>query len=417
MNLQINPVSLRGTVKAIPSKSQAHRLLILAALADRPTELGLTLESGDVERTISCLQAMSAGISRSGGAVTVTPLSGKVHKPLLHCGESGSTLRFLLPVAAAVCGGGSFSGEGRLPERPLGGLVAAMKRGGVTFSQDRLPFTITGKLQPGVYKLPGNVSSQYLTGLLLALPGLDGCSAVRITGRLESSAYVAMTLDSLRCFGIEVQAREGRFEIAGNQKYISPGRVCVEGDWSNAAPFLAAGALGGPVTISGLNARSRQGDRAIVPLLERFGARMGASAGSFTADGGEIHGGNVDVSEIPDLLPVLAAFAAAAGVTACFSGAARLRYKESDRIASTAAMINALGGDAVELPEGLAIRSRNLAGGIVDSFGDHRIVMAAALAAIRCTGAVTILNAGAVDKSYHQFFSHYRDLGGEVNGI
>lgn len=417
MDLRINPGSLRGTVEAVPSKSEAHRLLILAALAGTPTEIGLPRSSGDIESTISCLQAMGARIKRAGGNVVVTPLSKTHPSPLLHCGESGSTLRFLLPVAAVVCGGGRFSGSGRLPERPLGELVAAMKKRGVTFSQDRLPFTITGKLKPGDYELPGNVSSQYITGLLLALPGLSGSSKIHLTGRLESSAYVEMTLALLRRFGVNVRAPEGRFDIPGGQKCISPGAVKVEGDWSNAAFFLAAGALGGPVTVTGLDLSSRQGDKAIVPLLARFGAHTGISGSSVTASGGELHGCDVDVSGIPDLLPVLAAVAASSGGATRFSGCARLRLKESDRIASTAAVINSLGASAVELPEGLVIRGGGLTGGIVKSFGDHRIAMAAAVAAVRCVKPVTILDAGAVEKSYPAFFTDYLKLGGRVNGI
>ena len=417
MDLRINTGPLRGTVKAVPSKSEAHRLLILAALAGAPTQIGLPQSSGDIETTISCLQAMGAGIKRAGGNVVVTPLSKAHPSPMIHCGESGSTLRFLLPVAAAVCGGGRFCGGGRLPERPLGELVAAMKKRGVTFSQDRLPFTITGKLKSGNYELPGNVSSQYITGLLLALPGLPGSSAIRLTGRLESSAYVEMTLASLRRFGVNVRASEGRFDMPGGQKCISPETVKVEGDWSNAAFFLAAGALGGPVTVAGLDHASRQGDKAIVPLLARFGAHTEKSGSRVTVSGGELHGCDVDVSEIPDLLPVLAVVAASADGTTRFSGCARLRLKESDRIASTAAMINSLGGGAVELPEGLVIRGRGLTGGTVKSFGDHRIAMAAAVAAVRCAKPVTVLDAGAVEKSYPAFFADYLKLGGKVDGI
>ena len=416
-DLRIEPRPLRGAVEAIPSKSDAHRLLILSALADKPTDVELSQSSGDIESTLLCLQALGAGIGRSSTAITVTPPAEAPPSPQLHCGESGSTLRFLLPVAAALCGGGSFSGAGRLPGRPLGDLVAAMKKGGVAFSQERLPLTITGRLDSGDFKLPGNVSSQYITGLLLALPLLSGDSTIAIAGRLESSGYVEMTLASLRRFGAAVQAREGGYRIKGGQKYISPGRVKVEGDWSNAAFFLAAGALGGPVTVTGLDPASPQGDRAVLPLLARLGAHVEMTGRGATVSGSKLSGCNIDVSETPDLLPVLAALAALAEGTTNFSGCARLRLKESDRIASTAAMINSLGGSAAELPEGLIVQGGRLSGGTVDSYGDHRIAMAAAVAAIRCAGPVTIVGAGAVEKSYPLFFSHYVDLGGEVDVI
>lgn len=417
MHLRINPGPLWGTVEAIPSKSDAHRLLILAALADAPTEIELLQSSRDIESTISCLQAMGAGIKRFGGNVVVTPVYNAAASPQLDCGESGSTLRFLLPVVAAFCGGGYFSGGGRLPDRPLGELVAAMKKNGVTFSQDKLPFMISGKLKSGDYELPGNVSSQYITGLLLALPGLSGNSAIHLTGRLESSAYVEMTLASLGRFGVNVRASDGRFEIPGGQQCISPKTVKVEGDWSNAAFFLAAGALGGTVTVTGLDTGSWQGDKAIVPILARFGALTEIFGSMVTISGRELRGCDLDLSDIPDLLPVLAVVAASASGTTRFSGCARLRLKESDRIASTAAMINSLGGNAVELPEGLVVHGGALSGGAVDSFRDHRIAMAAAVAAVRCAKPVTIRDAGAAEKSYPAFFTDYLKLGGKVDGV
>lgn len=417
MDLRINPGPLTGTVEAMPSKSAAHRLLILAALAGAPTEIELAQSSADIESTITCLKAMGAGVERRGGKVVVTPITQPHPSPQLYCGESGSTLRFLLPVAAAVCGGGRFSGGGRLPERPLGDLAAALQKGGVAFSQERLPFSICGKLKPGGYELPGNVSSQYVSGLLLALPGLLSASTISIKGPLESSAYITMTLDSLRRFGIKVRSTGDSFEIEGGQKYISPGEIKVEGDWSNAAFFLAAGALGGPVTVTGLDPSSKQGDRAVVSILESFGAFTEISGDRVTVSRGELRGCRLNMSEIPDLLPVLAVVAAAARGTTIFSDCARLRLKESDRIASTAALIRALGGEAEELPAGLIVRGGSLSGGVVESFRDHRIAMAAAVAAVRCTDPVTIVDAGAAGKSYPAFFDHYRNLGGEVDGI
>ena len=418
MNLTINPGPLRGTVEAIPSKSEAHRLLILAALAGTPTEIILPQSSADIECTLSCLRALGAGISRAPGRITVNPVARAPRgTPQFHCGESGSTLRFMLPLAAAMGAGGYFHGAGRLPERPLGELIAALKKRGVSFSRGRLPFTISGKLSAGEYELPGNVSSQYLTGLLLALPSLPGGSVLRVTGRLESSAYVEMTLAALRRFGIEIAAAGGRFEIAGGQKYRSPGVIRVEGDWSSAAFFLAAGALGGAVAVTGLDPDSRQGDKAVLPILERFGASVKNRGGGAVVSGGALGGIELDVSEIPDLLPVLAAVAASARGRSSFTGGARLRLKESDRLASTAAMVNSLGGSARELPEGIIIEGQALAGGRVESFDDHRIAMAAAVAAIGCTGPVTIGGAAAVEKSYPCFFDDYLALGGKVDGI
>ncbi len=417
MKLTITPGPLLGTVKAIPSKSEAHRLLILAALADAPTEIILSQSSADIECTLSCLQALGAGVSRSPGRITVDPVARAPHSPQLHCGESGSTLRFVLPLAAAFGRGGDFHGSGRLPERPLSELIAVMKKRGVTFSQERLPFTITGKLRPGEYVLPGDVSSQYLTGLLLALPRLTGDSVLQLTSELQSSAYVEMTLAALRRFGITVLASGRRFEIPGGQKYISPGVIGIEGDWSSAAFFLVAGALGGPVAVTGLDPHSCQGDKEVLSILERFGASVERCSDGAVVSAGKAAGLALDVSEIPDLLPVLAAAAASARGTTIFSGGKRLRFKESDRLTSTAAMINSLGGSARELSGGLVIEGGSLTGGRVDSFRDHRIAMAAAVAAIGCSGPVVIDGAAAVEKSYPRFFTDYLELGGVVDGI
>ncbi|NLA04453.1 MAG: 3-phosphoshikimate 1-carboxyvinyltransferase, partial [Firmicutes bacterium] len=353
MELIIEPAPLRGTIEAVPSKSAAHRLLILAALADAPTQISPAQGSADTRRTLACLQALGAGFESRRGAVLVTPVDAPNPAPLLDCGESGSTLRFLLPVAAALGMGGRFHGGGRLPERPLGDLVDAMRKQGVSFSREKLPLEITGRLKPGEFALPGSVSSQYFTGLLLALPRLPGDSVIRIHGELESSAYVEMTLAALRRFGVNVFRSGDSFRIPGGQKYSSPGEVKVEGDWSSAAFFLAAGALGGPVTVTGLDAASLQGDRAIVPILKRFGAFVEISGERVTASGGKMRGGDIDFREIPDLLPVLAAVAASAEGVSRFTGGARLRFKESDRIASTAALLRSLGGGAEELSDGL----------------------------------------------------------------
>ncbi len=418
MDLTIKPAPLRGTVAAIPSKSEAHRLLILAALADAPTEIGLAPGSGeDIERTLSCLQAIGAVVSRSENSIRVAPPSQAAPSPRFPCGESGSTLRFMLPVAAALCGGGHFSGSGRLPERPLGELAAALKKQGMAFSGERLPFTVSGKLRPGEYLLPGNVSSQYVSGLLLALPLLPGASTIRLSGPLESSAYVEMTLGAMRRFGIAVRVSGSRYHIPGGRRYRSPQKVSVEGDWSNASFFLAAGALGGPVAVEGLDYSSLQGDKAMAPLLARFGALTEISGGRVTVSGGALRGCEIDLRQIPDLLPVLAAVAASADGTTTFYGAARLRYKESDRIASTAALINALGGRAAGHGERLVVRGGKIAGGVVQSFNDHRIAMAAAIAAVRAAKPVTIVDAGAVNKSYPTFFDHYLELGGTVDGF
>ncbi|MEA5038257.1 MAG: 3-phosphoshikimate 1-carboxyvinyltransferase [Clostridiaceae bacterium] len=415
MDIVIAPSSLSGSVPAIPSKSAAHRLLICAALADEPTALQLSSSSDDIDATIGCLTALGAEIKRTGDTITVTPIGKAPSDPLLDCRESGSTLRFLLPVAAALCEKARFTGGGRLPERPVVELTDLMRRHGVSFSADCLPFETAGRLTGGEFDISGSVSSQYLTGLLLALPVLAQDAAVRLSSKLVSCGYVDMTLSALARFGVNIACAEGRYTVSGPKALCSPARISVDGDWSNAAFFLAAGAIGAPVTVTGLDPDSPQGDRAITMLLQRFGAGVAVGPAQVTVAPAELRGCEIDLAEVPDLLPVLAVVAACAQGKTRFTGGERLRHKESDRLASTAAIIGSLGGKAEAFPDGLAVTGGKLTGGTVDSFHDHRIVMAAAVAGSICPRAVTILGADAVNKSYPAFFSDYAKLGGKAN--
>ncbi|MCI2056297.1 MAG: 3-phosphoshikimate 1-carboxyvinyltransferase [Oscillibacter sp.] len=413
MDIRITPGTLSGELRAIPSKSDAHRKLILAALGDCPTVLHLPKFSADIQATADCLAALGAKIDRRGQLVAVSPIQSVPENPLLDCGESGSTLRFLLPVAAALCGSARFTGRGRLPDRPIGELKSAMESHGVTFSAPKLPFTVSGKMTGGAFSLPGNVSSQYITGLLLALPLLGEDSVLTLTTPLQSAAYVDITLRALEQFQIQVDAQDGCYRIPGRQCCSSPGILNVEGDWSNAAFFLTAGALGAAVTLTDLDGTSPQGDKAIVNALRTFGADVQEADSAVTVSPAPLTGCTVDISGIPDALPILSVLAACAAGTTRFINAGRLRLKESDRLKTTAAMLTALGGNVEERPDELLIHGGTpLVGGTVDGANDHRIVMAAAIAAVRCAGSVTILGAEAVNKSYPSFFDDYCALGG-----
>lgn len=417
MTATITPAPLRGKISAVTSKSDAHRLLICAALADRPTKIAMNSTSDDINATVSCLRALSAEISVVSDGAEVSPIKKIPPAPVLDCMESGSTLRFLLPVAAALGADATFTGRGRLPERPIGELTAQLARHGVSVSSDRLPFEISGRMTGGEFSLPGNVSSQFVTGLLLALP-LCGGGTVTTTTPLESAPYVDLTRAEMARFGVHVSSGEGQFTVAAGDVYRSPGFIRAEGDWSGAAFFLAAGALSGEVTVTGLNPGSPQGDKAIVSLLRRFGADVEVSGDAITVrHTGRLRACEIDVTEIPDLLPVLAVVAAAANGKTVFTGASRLRLKESDRIASTAAMIRSLGGISDERPDGLVVTGTALSGGCVDSFGDHRIAMSAAVAATVCSGNVTITNPMCVSKSYPDFYREYIKLGGNVRVV
>lgn len=414
MDVVVSPSTLSGSVSSIPSKSSAHRLLICAALADKPTSLLLSSSSDDIEATIACLKALGACIGRENDEITITPISQIPANPVLNCGESGSTLRFMLPVAAAFCEDVRFTGGGRLPERPMAELLEAMKLHGVSFSSDKLPFETSGRLVGGEFVLSGGTSSQYLTGLLLALPTLEKDSVVRLSAKLVSSAYVDITLSVLEKFGVRVEHSANEYLVPGSQRFRAPSQLKVDGDWSNAAFFLAAGAIGAPVTVTGLDPNSPQGDKAIVTLLKRFGADVSIDGEQVTVTPRRLRACKIDLSEVPDLLPVLAVVAAVAEGETRFANGMHLKYKESDRLLSTALMINALGGKAEVCGDGLKIMGGGLTGGTVSSFNDHRIAMASAIAGSKCSEPVTILGADAVNKSYPAFFTDYIKLGGKI---
>lgn len=388
----MEPTPIHGAIAAIPSKSMAHRLLICAALAEGETQVECHGTSKDIEATRACLATMKAG--------------GR-----LPCGESGSTLRFLLPVAAALGLDAEFLMEGRLPQRPLAPLDAQLAAHGAVLTRPQPEILrCTGQLTPGNYVLPGDVSSQYISGLLFALPLLDAPSTLTVTGKIESAPYIEMTLDALRQFGISVTREDSVFHIPACG-YRSPGKAVVEGDWSNAAFWLCAGALRQPVTVTGLNHDSLQGDRAIVELLAAFGAEVTQSGDSVTVRPAPLQAMEIDAAAIPDLVPVLSVVAAAAQGTTRIFNAQRLRLKESDRIASVKAMLENLGAKAEETADGLLIHGgMPLQGGTVDSCNDHRIAMAGAVASTICQNPVTILGAEAVEKSYPGFWSDHAQL-------
>lgn len=407
MQRLFSPAVLKGELAAPPSKSAAHRLLICAALGDRESFVGPLIPSKDMEATLRCLRALGAEITPEGDGVRIVPIGAPVSCPLLDCGESGSTLRFLLPVAAALGAEATFTGGGRLPDRPVKDLLDVLADHGVSASSDRLPLTLSGTLTGGEFRIGGGVSSQYITGLLLALP-LTAPGRVTVTSPLQSAGYVDMTRRAMALCGVETQD----MQVTAPGRYHPPAVLRVEGDWSNAAFFLAAGALGGPVQVSGLDPASPQGDKEILPLLRRFGAKVTVGEGEITVSRGDLKGIEIDMGDIPDLLPPLAILGAAAeGVTRLYN-AGRCRLKECDRLAAMAALLTGLGCRAEEGPEELTVLGGPLVGGTAQGCNDHRIVMAAALAASLCSGPLWVTDAGAVAKSYPGFFEDLAALGG-----
>lgn len=391
MDITIFPGKLHGSVKAIPSKSQAHRLLICAAFADRPTELICPETNRDIEATAQCLRSLGAEVLRKDWGYSVNPVETLPAEAILNVQDSGSTLRFLLPLCGALGVDTLFQMESRLPERPLSPLWEEMERMGCSLSRpSRETIRCRGQLKAGTYTIAGNVSSQFITGLLLAASRIPGTSTIQITGKLESEPYVTMTKQAMTRFGCSFEG----YSVHGGKPFRSPGKLTVEGDWSNGAFFLAAKELGSNLQILNLSADSAQGDRAAAHLLIGLRQHM-----------------VIDVSDIPDLVPILAV-TAACNQGAEFTNIARLRLKESDRVASVIAMLEALGGEANASEDTLTVQGTGLRGGTVDAQRDHRIAMSAAIAATVCTEPVTILGAECVSKSYPAFFEEYRRLGG-----
>ncbi len=391
MDITINPGMLSGTVRAIPSKSQAHRLLICAAFADKATTLICPQTNQDIEATADCLRALGADICRTDDGYIVSPAQCIPEDAVLNCRESGSTLRFMLPVAGALGVNATFQMAGRLSQRPLSPLWEEMERMGCTLSRptDDTIFC-AGQLKAGDYSIDGGVSSQFITGLLFATALISGQSTLTITGKTESKPYIDMTRQALSAFCLATEKNK----ISSAFPFHSPGKITVEGDWSNGAFFLAAKALGSDLSLEGLDPDSAQGDRAVATILDAMDENI-----------------TVSVADIPDLVPILSV-AAVAKHGAVFTQIQRLRLKESDRVASVIAMLNALGIHAEATEDTLTVYPGRLQGGVVDAVNDHRIAMSAAIAATVAAGPVTILGAQCVTKSYPSFWEEYRRLGG-----
>ena len=412
MTRTVAPGPRAGVIQIPASKSQAHRMLICAALSREPSRLILDGFSADIEATMQCLEALGARCEETANGLSVTPVGVCPAQARLDVGESGSTLRFLLPVLGALGVQAEIRMHGRLPERPLSPLWEVLEAHGMRLQQDGTILHTDGQLIAGDYSLPGNVSSQFISGLLFALPLLGGNSTLTVTGALQSARYVSMTEQALAEAGILTKKDGPVWQIGGGQRYASPAVQTVEGDWSNAAFFLCMGALSATgVTVTGLNSTSLQADRAVTEILVRFGAELTVSEDAVTVRRGVLHGITLDAGPIPDLVPVVSCLAALCDGETRVENAARLRLKESDRLQTTAALLSALGGSVRELPDGLIISGRGrLSGGMVDVCGDHRIAMSAAMAACGCEGPVTVSGSECVAKSYPAFWEDFASL-------
>lgn len=415
---KISPARLAGSVCAIGSKSYAHRALICAAFADRPTELVCSTSSEDIEATIDALCSLGARITRDRDRIWVEPIGDIPHDAMIDCRESGSTYRFILPCVLMRGADARFKLGGRLPARPMDAFWRLVEQRGISVSGKGSDIVcVSGKLCGERFTIPGNISSQYISGMAMAL-GMSGKSGtIEITKDIESLGYINITLDVMRSFGIRTEFEGNKIVVHGEKRYVSSGKLKIEGDWSNAAFWLcAAAAEGGSITVTGLDNASKQGDRAICDILTRFGARLTEESDGVTveADARSLRAIEVDVHDTPDLVPAIAICAAAAKGETVISGAARLRLKESDRLETVTSTIRTLGGNAVVDGDSIRIRGGKLLGGKLDGKGDHRIVMMAATASVLCSDAVELIGADACEKSYPSFFEDLAALGGRL---
>lgn len=416
--IKIENRQLKGSLDAISSKSMAHRYLFCSALSDSETLLYLPDISEDIQITINCLKTLGAKIEIKEDYLLIKPIDKtKLSKEIysFDLKESGTTLRFLLPIASTLVESSKFTGSGRLPARPIKELLQILKKSNCILSSDNMPFEIINKFKFKDVSIVGNISSQYISGLLLASPLQDEDININVLGNLESKPYVDMTIQVMKEYGVYVNEAKNNYSV-NKTYYKSPKKAVVEGDWSNMAFFLVAGAISeNPINISGLNLNSLQGDKKILEILKSFGANISMDKSMITVSKNILNPLEIDISDIPDLLPILAVLSAKAIGKTRFYNAGRLRFKESDRLKSTSNMIKNLGGNSIEKDDELIIiGSGKLNGGSVDSYNDHRIAMSASIASIICKNPVILKNEKSVNKSYSKFYKDFESLGGSI---
>ena len=412
MDIKISPAPLCGEVSIPPSKSAAHRALICAALADGTSRVSPYCTSKDIKATVSCLKGLGMNIEEDKEGYTVSagrPTKGET----LNFNESGSTARFLLPVAAALGADITAVGEGRLPERPMETLTRLFREHNVEVSSDKLPLSLKGKMNGGDFALPGNISSQYISGLLLAAPLMSEEVNIISTTAIESVGYIDMTISAMKKYGANVIETEKGWRVLADTKYTAQNTI-VEGDWSQAAFFMAAAAIGSDVKIKGLDFASLQGDMAALDVFAAFGANISIEDNVLHIKHGTLRGIEVNARDIPDMVPAIAVTAAFASGKTVIHSAERLRIKESDRIKTTLNMLSAMGIKTEEKHDGMVIYGGRPKGAVIDGAKDHRIVMSAAVAATFADGESVIKGYEAINKSYPEFFDDFKRMGGKA---
>ena len=417
--ITVFPGSLAGEVLIPPSKSMSHRAIICAGLSEGVSTVNNIGASKDIEATCEAMRSLGVTLEKRTSSIKIKGnTSLRLKNSKINCRESGSTLRFIIPIAALTGEIVNFYGEGRLIERTLAPYFKIFEEKEIKYETEngKLPLSINGKLIPGEYRLAGNVSSQFVSGLMFALPLLEGDSRITLTSGLESKPYVHMTMKVLEKFSVQIENHDYRnFIIKGKQKY-SAADYTVPGDFSQAAFWMAAGALGSDIVCRGLDMDSHQGDKAVMDIIEKMGCKVLSSGDCLRVLPAGTKGTVIDASQCPDLVPILAVLGTLSEGRTEIVNAGRLRLKESDRLKAVSSELGKLGARITEKREGLVIDGiESLRGGKTESWNDHRIAMALAIAAIKCKEPVTIKGASCVDKSYPDFWEHYKALGGRIN--
>lgn len=409
MDVKITPSKLSGTVEIPSSKSFAHREIICASLSKGTSVISGVSFSKDIYATLSAMESLGAEYSIQDDTITIKGISTPKDTATIDCCESGSTLRFIIPIVSALGVSATLKGQGRLPERPITPFIRELPKKNVSFDYNNtMPFFMSGKLTSGTFELEGDISSQFITGLLFALPLLEGNSKIVITSELQSKPYVDMTIQSISNFGVSIEETEYGYYVKGNQEY-KPLNHKVEGDYSQSAFFYVANAIGNDIILQNLLENSIQGDKKIVEICENS---------CYNRTDNRLNTYTINATNIPDLVPILAVLGCFGDDTSKIVGAERLKIKESDRLIATADALNRIGGKVTPTDDGLIIEPiEHFTGGTVDGFGDHRIVMATAIASTRSTGDITIIGANAIEKSYPNFFRDFKNLGGILNVI
>lgn len=417
MNVIIKKSPLEGIINIPSSKSLCHRAIIAASLANGISKISNITFSKDILATIDAMRACGAEIEVFDTSVVIKGSKVKRVKSLIDANESGSTIRFMIPIALVANEEITFTGKNNLVNRPLDPFFEIFDKLNIKYERKDtyLPLKVYSGLKSGEYQIRGDISSQFITGLLYALPLLDGNSKIVVTTNLESKGYIELTLDVLKDFGIEIINNDYKeFIIKGNQEY-KPHDYEVEGDFSQSAFFLVANCLGANISLGMMNMDSHQGDKKILKDLEDFGANISYQNQLLKADAKELHSATIDFSQSPDLGPALTVLASLVPGKSKFINASRLRIKECDRITCMREELEKLGAHIVEFEDGMEIEGvKSFRGAILDSHNDHRVAMSLAMASLKTEGEIKILNAECISKSFPSFWQEFEKLGGNI---